>query len=765
MARLPADTTSFVGRRRELAEARRLLSRTRLLTLTGAGGVGKTRLALRLAGQLRAAFPDGVHLVELGSLHDPALLAQTVATEFGLRDASVEPAARLAEYLEDKRLLLVLDNCEHLAEACAVLVGKLLTTVPELRVLATTRHVLGIEGEQVLRVPPLGLPDDLDKVGRSDAVSLFVERAAAVAPDFVLDDRNREQVVAICRRLDGIPLAIELAAVWVKRLSLAEILDRLDDRFTLLTGGSRTAPSRQQTLAGTIDWSYQLCSPAQRLLWARLSVFAGDFDLEAVEEVCADGQLARADILELVAALVDKSILVRHPDTHGHAARYRMLETIRQFGWDRLVASGQQTTLRRRHAEYYQALARRYRAESFGPDQLEWIQRMLREHANVRMAVELGLTGAGPVEVTTEIAAALWNFWFAGGFLREGYRWLVRVLEADTAPTRRRGHALWAAAFLGTHLGEPDAAGRMLAECAELADRFDDPELRAYHAESAGLAALHGGDLATARELLTTAVAAHRATGDLLGVADSLILLAGATLFLGDPRGAAAAAECLELCQAHDATWTRAYALWAVAIHRWRTGRCEDAAALLAEGVRLQRASRDWTGLAYLLEVLAWCASGAGEHDRAARLLGGTTSVWRLSGARTNEAPPYHAVDSQTAEQARAALGAARYQEEFAKGLESGVDEMISEALRERGADARPGPRAGTGTPLTPRELQIAELVAEGLTNREIASRLVIAQRTAETHVENALSKLGFTSRAQIATWVAGRRTPGQPID
>jgi predicted ATPase/DNA-binding CsgD family transcriptional regulator len=758
---LPAELTSFVGRRRELGEARRLLSAGRLLTLTGPGGVGKTRVALRLADQLRHEFPDGMFLIELDALNDPGLLAQTVATAIGLRDASAHPAATLADYLQGKRLLLVLDNCEHLVEACAALADQLLAAAPTLRVVSTSRQALGIEGEQILVIPPLSVPDSdaaaAGGLGHYDAVTLFVDRASAVDIGFRLDDRNREQIVGICQLLDGIPLAIELAAVRLRALSPSDILERLDDCFRLLTRGSRTAPSRQQTLAGAIDWSYDLCSPQEQELWARLSVFSGGFDLEAAEEVGSDDLLQRVDVLSSIAGLVDKSILIRQPDIEGQYTRYRMLETIRRFGLTHLADAPEEQAVRLRHLDYFRRLAHRYRSECFGPQQLEWIHRLLREHANVRVATEFALTTPGHASAAMEICASLWNFWFSGGFLREGHNWLERGLAADPEPTRLRAEALWTCAFLAVQLGEAELAQQMLDECSALIEQFPDVALRAYFAECSGLAALFRGEVVEAAALLRQALAGHEAVGDLLGVADSLILLAGAMFFESDPGGAEVAARCLQLCEEHGATWTKCYALWAVAVHKWRAGEHRQGIVLIQQAIRLQRAVHDWTGLAYFLEVLAWCTCGAGESERAARLLGAANAVWRLSGAKVFEAPPYLAFDEQIAEVARADIGAEKFASAFAAGRGLTIDQVIADALEEEAV-----PRVDRGLApqrpeigLTRREREIAELVAEGLTNREIAARLIISQRTAEGHVERVLAKFGFTSRAQIATWFA----------
>ncbi len=385
---LPAEVTSFVGRRRELSETRRLLAASRMLTLTGVGGVGKTRLALRMAAEVRRTFPDGVWFVELAALNDPQLLPHTVANTLELRQVSADPAGDLAVYLEEKRLLVVLDNCEHLTGACAVLASKLLAAAPGLRILATSRHVLGVEGEQILSVPPLSTPDPGQEVLAGDAthyesVSLFLDRATAVAPDFAITEANRAAVVELCRRLDGIPLAIELAAVWLRILSPAQILDRLEDRFRLLASGRPAMPPRQQALDATVGWSYDLCSPAERLMWARLSVFSGGFDLEAAEEVCDGDGIPRDDVLNLVASLVNKSIVVRYQATEQTTAWYQMLETVRQYGAARLDEDDLRE-LQVRHRDHYRRLAKQFGLESFGPRQADWFIRLRREHGNIR---------------------------------------------------------------------------------------------------------------------------------------------------------------------------------------------------------------------------------------------------------------------------------------------------------------------------------------------------------------------------------------------
>ncbi|MGV9360070.1 ATP-binding protein [Amycolatopsis sp. NPDC003731] len=752
---LPAELTSFVGRRHELGDAKRLLAAARLVTLTGAGGVGKTRLALRVAADVRRAFPDGVWLAELADVGDPHLVPNTVATAFGLRGTS-DQAAGLAEYLEDKQLLLVLDNCEHVADECATLVAKLLAGSGGLRVLATSRHTLHVEGEHLLHVEPLPVADDTDG-GPVEAVTLFADRAAAVSPGFELTPDTRATVSRICRRLEGIPLAIELAAVRVRVLSVDQVLERLDDRLGLLTSRPAAVQPRRRTLEAAIDWSFELCTPAEQRLWTQASVFPGGFDLDAAEQVCAPAAADGGSALDVVTGLVDKSVVSRQNGTFGRHAWYRMLETVREYGGARLAAEGDEAGVRARQAEYYAGLARRYRAEGFGPRQSEWLGRLRREHANLRAVLEHCLSGPGEPGRALDIAASLWNFWYGGGLVvPEGCGYLRRGLELCGERSLVRARGLYAMAFLAIQTGAPHA--ELLAELAGLAEELDDDRLRAGHAECAGMATFFTGDLTGGAELLERALAGYRTAGDALLVFDTLILLAAARFFLGDPRGAAAAEEALTLTDRHEARWSRGYALWAVAIHRWRAQEPRKAAELLHEAVALRLPDR--TLLAFLVEALAWCHSAEGEHERVARLLGGAGAVWRLSGARVGEMSPYQGVDEQCAALARKALGDDVFDAAFAEAAGSGLDEVVRYALRERPATRVTGKTTEPGG-LTRRQREIAELVARGMSNKEIAAALVLSGRTVEGHVENILVKLGLTSRTQVASWLAGQS--GQP--
>src|SRR5215831_6187422 len=550
LGNLPIDVTSFVGRRRELSQARRLLGDARLLTLAGAGGVGKTRLALRLAAEVRRTFPDGVWLADLAPLQGGELVAPTVIAALGLVDHSTRlPVDTLVEYLAGKRLLLVLDNCEHVLDWCAVLAARLLSEAAGLRIVATSRQLLNVEGEQVLEVPPLSVPDsDRLSAGGSlieyEAVRLFAERAAAVVPGFAITAGNGAAVTRLCQVLDGIPLAIELAAVRLRVLSVEQMLERLDDRYRLLTGGCRTALERHQTLRAAIEWSYDLCSPREQILWARLSVFSGGFDLEAVEQTCADEDIGREDVFELVTGLIDKSILARQEP--GSRMRYRLLETIRQYGQTHLTESGQEKPLRRRHRDYYHDLALRADAAVMSSRQTEWLQRLQLDLPNIRVALDFCLTEPGQAQAGLQIASALQYYWLFYGLLREARQWLTRALKLDPRPTFVRSKALSAAAFIVLLQGDTDAALALRDEGNVLAGQLDDGRALAHATHVCGMAAWAQGDLHDAISLLTEALERARTDGD--DPTETFIdqlFLAMTTALLGDSRSAARSAETL----------------------------------------------------------------------------------------------------------------------------------------------------------------------------------------------------------------------------
>jgi predicted ATPase/class 3 adenylate cyclase len=454
---LPRYLTSFVGREREIAEVGRLLAATSLLTLVGTGGAGKTRLALQVAAGLLETYPDGVWLVELAALADPSLVQQAVASALGLREATGRPPiAVLSDHLQHRQVLLVLDNCEHLVLACADLVDALLRACPELRVMATSREALGIAGETTWRVPSLLLPDPrhtptADSLMAYAAVRLFIDRAVAASSGFAVTNENAPSIAQICQRLDGIPLAIELAAVRVKVLSAEQIAARLDDRFRLLTAGSRTALPRQQTLRALIDWSYDLLSEKERTLLGRLSVFAGGWDLDATEHVGTSDDLDAYDVLDLLAQLVDKSLVLA--DERAGAARYRLLETIRQYGAERLRAAGEEAVLRRRHRDWVLDLVIQQTARLGGAEQADALARLELEHDNIRSALDWCETEPGGVEVGAQIADELGWFWELRGHIREGSERSARLLTLAQSRTGGRAHALSVAGMFDNSVG------------------------------------------------------------------------------------------------------------------------------------------------------------------------------------------------------------------------------------------------------------------------------------------------------------------------
>jgi DNA-binding CsgD family transcriptional regulator len=585
-----------------------------------------------------------------------------------------------------------------------------------------------------------------------ESLVLFADRVRAVLPEFEIDERNRAQVIEVCRQLDGVPLALELAAVWMRTLSLAQILDRLEDRFRLLATG------RQQALDAAVTWSYDLCSPAERLLWERLSVFSGGFDLEGAEEVCSGDGIARDEVLELVAGLVNKSIVTRTVATDHSVAWYEMLTTISQYGGMRLAQSGRTREVWLRHRDHYRALATAWAEDSFGPRQADWYIRMRREHDNLRVALDFCLAEPGEGQAALEIAAPIWNFWFAG-FLREGHRYLSRAIDAAPEQTPARALGLWAGSYLAMFLGENEQLNRLLSECEELAERYDDDRLRARIAEVAGHALIYQGDLAGAIGRLEVGLAGFRAVGDRLGEFDVLILLSAATFFLGDPRVEEFSRQAYELADSRGAVSSKAYALWSVGIVQWRDhDQVEEATRSFREAIRLWQPLNDRTGIGFCVQALSWCAGTAAPTEQAARLMGASRAVWRSSGAHVDETTPYSQFDDKTEERIRAAIGDAAFDESFQAGAAYSFDQAVMLALGEetpREREAKPG-MAGR---LTRREHEIAVLIGEGLSNREIAARLVISQRTAETHVEHILGKLGFSSRTQVARWVAEHPT------
>jgi predicted ATPase len=540
---LPLELTSFVGRERELAEVEVLMGTTRLLTISGPGGCGKTRLALRIAADVAPGFSGGVYVVGLASIADPALVPGAVARTLGVREASnLSVLEALEERLKVDETLLLVDNCEHLVEECAGLADALLRSCPNLKILATSREVLGVGGEIVWATPSLSVPDDCDVPSpedllRHDAARLFVERARSVAPAFALTEENAPALARLCRRLDGMPLAIELAAARTRVLSVEQIAERLDDDFRLLTGGGRTAPPRQRTLRATIDWSHDLLAEEEKVLFRRLSVFAGGFSLEAAEEVCAGEDLERDEVLDLLTHLVDKSLaLVAEQSVE---ARYRLLETVRQYGREKLEKSGEADEVRRRHAAWSLALAERAEPHLKGRRQVAWLERLEREHDNLRAAIRW-LLEEGQMETVARFSGALWFFWHVRGHQSEGDRYAREALEkGNDLPVGTRAKAVRARAVMSYGLGSPERTTRLFEESAALFRQAGDKSGLAQALAGVGVGALMQGELERPRALLEESLKLYRELEDKIGIGSVLAHLAMVFLHRGDYAQAA----------------------------------------------------------------------------------------------------------------------------------------------------------------------------------------------------------------------------------
>jgi non-specific serine/threonine protein kinase len=655
LTNLPVQITSFIGRERELAEIARLLTATRLLTVTGAGGCGKTRLALQVVAGLLADYSDGVWFVDLAPLTDPTLVGQAIASVLGLQEAMGQSnLSRLQAALKSKHLLLVLDNCEHLIEACAQVADALLRGCPGVTLLATSREALGIAGETVWRVPSLSVPNttatdaplSLDELAAFEAIRLFVDRATAVQPHFALTTQNAPTVDQICRRLDGIPLAIELAAARVRLLTVEQIATRLDDRFRLLTGGGRTAVPRQQTLQATIDWSHALLTEPERVLFRRLAVFVGGWTLEAAEAVAGDQgpgirglgmgtgdggastaalatgplahsptcPLATGDVLDLLGQLVDKSLVL--VDEHDGAARYHLLETMRQYGLDRLQAADELVLMQRRHLAWCLALAARAEPHLGAADQLHWLACLAAEHDNLRAALTWSLDDDPATGL--QLAGCLWLFWRARSLYVEGEQWLDRLLALAPDGTLARAKALQGAGLLARTHAHTTTARARLEESLPLCRALGDRRLLALTLRELGYLLPEMGDLAQGRALLEEGLDLVRADEDERGLGPTLFMLAMVSDHEGDAtRARALGEESLRVLRRVGDRWMICRALNGLGLTALHAGDCARAEALTSEALPLAQELGSPGGMAVLHIRLAWTALWQGDAERA----------------------------------------------------------------------------------------------------------------------------------------------------
>ena len=699
---LPIQLTSFIGREKEMAEVKRLLGSSRLVTLTGSGGAGKTRLALQVAADVVDDYRDRVWLAELAPITDPALVPKTVASALSVPEQPGRAVAdTLVDALRPKAMLLVLDNCEHLVAACADLTAALLRACPNLKMLATSREALGVTGETIWRVPSLSVPDPqclppLDQFVRYEAVRLFIDRAVASEPRFTVTRGNFPTVAQVCHRLDGIPLAIELAAARVKVLSIEQIGARLDDRFRLLTGGSMTVLPRHQTLGAAIDWSYNLLSETERWLLRRLSVFAGGWTLEAAEAVCAGEVVESASILDTLTSLVDKSLVLA--DTQQGEARYRLLETVRQYARDRLFEAGEAADARTRHRDWYLALAERAEPELLellGPKQELWLERFETELDNFRAALEWSLTEENRTEVGLRLSTAIWQFWRTRAYFSEGSIWLERALARDGgAPLSVRAPALGAAASLACSQGHYDRAMALAEESLVLFRQLGNKSGTARALMTLGNAAASLGDLGKAEGFIAECLVHAQRAGDKTEIARALNQSGEVARSRGDYDAARSSYEA-SLTIRREVRNGRGIAavLHNLAAVELVQGNLQRGEALLRESLDISRQLKFGAGIAIGLIGFAGVANAKGQQDRAARLLGATDVLLSTLGLSLDH--PDQIEYNTCADAARTALGDKTFAAACAEGRAMTLEQAVEYALATEGPDTYPPVHGG----------------------------------------------------------------------
>ena len=675
---LPADLTSFVGRRQELAELPQRLAASRLLTLTGSGGAGKTRLAIRLASDVIDRFADGVWMADLSALSESHLIDETIASVLGLRESPHRSARHaLLDYLRDRQVLLVVDTCEHVVAACAELISTLLREAPQLRVVATSREALAVPGETVYRIPSLAVPAEstpLPDLIDADAVRLFVERATAIDSTFKLTSANAAAIVRICGRLDGIPLAIELAAARVSVLSPEQVEKRLDDRFRLLTGGSRTIVARQRTLEAAVQWSYQLLSQHERQLLDRLSVFPMSWTLEAAEHVCDGDLINRGEVLNLLSRLVDKSLVVcDRVETGEH--RYRLLDTLREYAAARLADNGATDCVRSRHFQYFFSRFRDSQCVLRGAGQLSRLEQLRIDIENVRAALEWGLSSKSHEELAVELATAMFWYWTKCGLLEEGKRWLRRAATIEVPPATR-ARALYGLAHMHHFQGDQPLVSSCGSEVELLGETIGDTWAVSVGRFLQALAAFEMGDFDTARAGALAAREAADACGEIVEHGGPLMILANLALVSGDEQ------EAIRLYEESIAVHRRAGDVWGLSILLSINAGLSlvrddvDAARVRgAEALALCRALKDPRGVAWSLEVFAGLVASAGCAGDAARLWGASDALLETSGGALTATIGW--IRDRYIEPARQALGDSSFMAARAEGQRLSVDDAV----------------------------------------------------------------------------------------
>jgi predicted ATPase/DNA-binding CsgD family transcriptional regulator len=830
---LPVQPSSLIGREREVDTARDYLLRpdVRLLTLTGTGGIGKTRLALEVAANLIDAFEHGVFLVSLAPIRDPDFVIPTIAQTLGIREhGGLTREHMLVQHLRTRSSLLVLDNFEQVAPAAPSL-ADLLAQCPLLKVLATSRAPLHVRGEHEFPVPPLSLPDlsrpaTLATIAANEAVALFTQRARAIRSDFQLTDENVPAVAEICARLDGLPLAIELAAARVKVLSPPALLARLGNRLQVLTGGPLDLPARQQTLRSTIDWSHDLLSDRERALFCRLSVFTGGCALAGAEAIGADHDLttgnrsrspdafdvkdSHVSVLDLVTSLVDKSLLRQVEQSDGEP-RLFMLETVREYGLDRLATTGEIGAVRRAHAAYYVALAEQAEPNLTGADQSKWFDRLEIEHDNFRLALGWSLE-QGEIEMALRLGAALWRFWFMRGYLSEGRRWLEGALaRSGGAAVRTRLKALGVVAFLVHYQGDYPRAAALAGEALTLARQIGDKRRVVDALNGLAVVARSGGNYAAARTMYRESLALLRDLGDRSGIAFTLTYSGLAAWLGGDyPEAARLFEESLLLSEELGDRQIISYTLFGMAQIACEKGEYDRARSLVTEAAVINRDLNDRRGLirslwglgrvalgqddlsvarasyeeslalareigdqwfvAAGMEGLAAVAAARKQPERAACLFGAASTLRKAIGAPMPT--PHRTEHERGVAAARALLDERAFDSAWQHGSTLTPDQAIAipedtitpdkPAIASRLPTEDSAPHAvWTGVypaGLTSREVEVLRLVTLGLTDAEVAERLVVSPRTVQSHLRSIYDKLGVTSRTAAARYAIDHR-------
>ena len=744
-----------MGRRRELAETRRALAGARLVSLVGPGGVGKTRLAVRAATDLQRGFAHGAWWVDLAEIRDAALVPNAVVAALDLRDqAGTQPMQVLLSSLRDSQRLLVLDNCEHVLEASARLVADVLRAAPDVRVVTTTREPLQVPGEHVVPVPPLGLPpadggESLSQVRQNEAVLLFTERAAAASGSFELTGSNQAAVVQLCRRLDGLPLAIELAAVRTRVLTAEQILGRLTDRFALLTGGGRAALPRQQTLRTTIDWSHDLLTGAEQALLRRLCVFAGRFTVEDAEAVCAWGTGIAGQALDVMSALVEKSLVTKE-DLRG-VASYRLHESMREYASLKLMDAAEQGVLDESYIEYYLTRCRDAEAEARHRT-VEWLHWVELEIDNIRSVLQKCLA-AGDWRRGIELATSIGYYWVTRG-TTESKRWLDQLLTAAAGESDIPARAYRFRGWLDMLQVEPEAARPWLVRAIAAARATGDLPQLSESLSTASSADYMAGYHAAARHLLAEAEAVTPRLRSYPAAIGLIQARAISAFFEGDLDTAkAASSDGVRLCREAGDLYYLQTMLQYLGQVAMLSGDAAGSKAWFHEALQIARQIDDRITQYVLLSLLSWHAATTGQARLAAQLQGAAEILGSGAGAgMTGPAMPYFA---RANEAAMSALGASRFETEREVGKRLSREAALRLALGEAKHDDTKTSHHPTTGPLASREVEVAKLVADGLTNKQIGTRLFISERTVATHVRNILNKLGFDSRAQIASWMS----------